>query len=190
MQLLLLWCGSGGGGCGPGLVSAQSSSSCPIGSFFNATTAKCATCPGGVFCVGGANPAIACPAGMRSTSSFDCADKSCVRVDVVIDPRAESRVDALLLLPTVRNEFGLFELPRHDVVVAVYVSWWCGSAGLYCPVNASFPVVCPSGSYCGASAAAPTACPDDIPLSNLASADITACSAYGMRIDRDPRVMG
>ena len=59
-------------------------------------------------------------------------------------------------------------------------------AGLYCPVNASFPVVCPSGSYCGASAAAPTACPVGAPLSNLASANVAACSAYGTRIDEDP----
>jgi hypothetical protein len=58
-------------------------------------------------------------------------------------------------------------------------------AGLYCPVNASFPVVCPSGSYCGASAAAPTACPVGAPLSNLASANVTACSSYGMRINED-----
>jgi hypothetical protein len=58
---------------------------------------------------------------------------------------------------------------------------------MYCPVNASFPVVCPSGSYCGASAAAPTACPVGAPLSNLAAADVAPCSAiYGTRIDEDP----
>jgi hypothetical protein len=57
--------------------------------------------------------------------------------------------------------------------------------GLYCPVNASFPVVCPSGSYCGASAAAPIACPVGAPLSNLAAANVAACSAYGTRIDAD-----
>jgi hypothetical protein len=57
-------------------------------------------------------------------------------------------------------------------------------AGLYCPVNASFPVVCPSGSYCGASAAAPTACPVGAPFSNVASADVSACRAdYGTHMD-------
>jgi len=63
IKLLLLWCG---GGCGPGLVSAQSSSSCPVGSFFNATVTQCVTCPGGVFCVGGVNPALSCPSGILS----------------------------------------------------------------------------------------------------------------------------
>ncbi len=52
-------------------------------------------------------------------------------------------------------------------------------AGLYCPVNASFPVVCPSGSYCGAAALAPTPCPTGAPLSNVASTNVTACQTYG-----------
>jgi hypothetical protein len=98
IKLLLLWCG--GGGCGPGLVLAQSSLSCPAGSFFNATTARCVTCPGGMFCVGGANPAIACPAGMQSVSQPDCIDVSsrvcptrvsvCMRTVVVTFPRVAS----------------------------------------------------------------------------------------------------
>ncbi len=57
-------------------------------------------------------------------------------------------------------------------------------AGLYCPVNASFPVVCPSGSYCAAAAATPTPCPTAAPLSNLASANVAACQAYGA-LDED-----
>jgi hypothetical protein len=52
-------------------------------------------------------------------------------------------------------------------------------AGLYCPVNASFPVVCPSGSYCPVAATAPTLCPMTTPLSNVASANVAACQAYG-----------
>ncbi len=68
IQLLLLWWG-GGGGFGPVLVAAQSSPSCPVGSFFNATNARCVTCPGGAFCVGGANPAIACPPGTTTSST-------------------------------------------------------------------------------------------------------------------------
>jgi hypothetical protein len=197
VKLLLLWCGGGGGGCGPGLVSAQSSSSCPVGSFFNATTTQCATCPGGVFCVGRANPAIACPAGMHSLWLLDNADISCLsrvcparvrmcmQTAVIIDPRDKSRVDALWLLPIIRIMCVSFELIRHGVMVAIDGSLAVVVTGLYCPLNASFPVVCPSGSYCGASAAAPTACPVGAPLSNLASADMAACSAYGTHIDQD-----
>ena len=37
IKLVLIWCGVS---CGPVLVSSQSSSSCPVGSFFNATTTK------------------------------------------------------------------------------------------------------------------------------------------------------
>jgi hypothetical protein len=69
IKLLLLWCGGdvgGFGGFGPVLVAAQSSPSCPVGSFLNATNSQCATCPGGVFCLGGTDPAIACPPGTHS----------------------------------------------------------------------------------------------------------------------------
>jgi hypothetical protein len=48
----------------PGFALAQSSSVCVGGSAFNASRSQCVTCLGGVFCLGGANPAIACPAGV------------------------------------------------------------------------------------------------------------------------------
>jgi hypothetical protein len=167
---------------------------CPAGSYANATASQCVMCPGGVFCLGGINPAIACPAGMRSvsrspdqndvSSMFAACASVCMRIVVVIDPvnpcDDKSRVDALgrfLPFETYLHACVLFELSCHCVMC------WLAShgdvvAGLYCPVNASFPVVCPSGSYCGASAAAPTACPSTAPLSNLASADVFSCSAY------------
>ncbi len=47
-------------GGGPRFVSAQS---CSVGTVYNTGSAQCVTCPGGVFCLGGANPAISCPAG-------------------------------------------------------------------------------------------------------------------------------
>ncbi len=39
---------------------------CPAGSYLNLTASQCVTCSGGVFCLGGANSAISCPAGMLS----------------------------------------------------------------------------------------------------------------------------
>ncbi len=51
--------------------------------------------------------------------------------------------------------------------------------GLFCPVNASYPVVCPSGSYCGPTATAPTPCTGSLPLSNMASTSAAACQGYG-----------
>ncbi len=55
---------------------AQSSSVCVSGSVFNTSLTQCVTCPGGMFCLGGANPTISCPAGMLScvppTFTFLC----------------------------------------------------------------------------------------------------------------------
>jgi hypothetical protein len=50
----------------PDFALAQSWSVCAGGSVFNTSLSQCVACPGGVFCLGGANPAIACPAGMLS----------------------------------------------------------------------------------------------------------------------------
>ncbi len=51
-------------------------------------------------------------------------------------------------------------------------------SGMYCPINASYPVVCPSGSYCGAGVTHPTACTTTAPFSYLASSSSTACQGY------------
>jgi hypothetical protein len=72
-----------------------------------------------------------------------------------------------------------FELTRREVMAVGAILHGGVIAGLYCAANASFPAVCPSGSYCGASVAAPTPCPAGAPLSNLASTNDAACSAYG-----------
>jgi hypothetical protein len=46
-----------------GVVWAQTS--CSAGSVFNTTFTQCVMCPGGVFCLGGANPTLPCPAGTQ-----------------------------------------------------------------------------------------------------------------------------
>jgi hypothetical protein len=52
--------------------------------------------------------------------------------------------------------------------------------GMFCPVGASSPVICPSGSYCPAAATAPTVCSG----SYIAAKSLNECSGYGTMTKR------
>jgi hypothetical protein len=66
--------------CASGLLASPDNAACvpvcPVGSHLNATAAQCVLCSGGVFCLGGVNPALPCPAGTQPRIAWAWAGRA------------------------------------------------------------------------------------------------------------------
>ncbi len=174
-------------------ASAQTSEACSEGSAFNISSAQCTPCSGGAFCPGGINPAIDCPAGApflpmspRSLHSRGARDLFSPTHSLRVQPATYSCVFGVIFVEVFSHRVSSPPFPnplshvysnshkRKLAHLSIYAL-----AGMYCPVNASVPVVCPSGSFCPAKAMAPSPCNINRPLSNLATATEFECQGYG-----------